>query len=503
MSSAQRFSRARGSASRPGVHTFSLLSALVLALGVFAPGCDEGSDDDNREDTSSGGEDTEERAELEAPEGSSEPDDDGSLPDGDLESEADSGSDSGAGGGSTGDSGTADADPAGDSPWGRPESESGRPLPPRRPMNGSARDAYRRGLRAAAAGNADAARQAFQRALSADGNAFKAAYNLGVLADRAGNDSQALEFYQRALRMQADYERAILGIARIYLRRGDSARAVSFVRPLAERWERNLHVQAIYGDVLVGANRPEEAIEAARRALRRDERFVPAMVVLVKANLSLSRNELAESILNQAIETDNDVAELHYLRARIQQAEGDLAPALQSYQRAIELEPSYMEARMALGLQQLAAGNYPQALAQFRAAAGLAPTVPAVRLALGDAYRATKAWQQAKGEFDRVQEMEPRNAEVHFNLGVLYREAGDGFPNLTKVQAYQRGVTEFNRYRELMGPRLPREDPSQPYLDELGRLIEREERAAERARAREQRARDRAAREAAEGGGTE
>jgi len=477
--------------------------AMVLTLGLVTVGCDEGSDDDNREESSAGGEDTE-RTELEAPDGSSEPDDDGSLPDGDLESEADSDAGSGSGDSgsetSAGDSGTADAAPEGESPWGRPEAESGQPLPPRRPMNGSARDAYRRGVRAAAAGNADAARESFQRALSADSNAFKAAYNLGVLADRAGRESQALEFYQRSLRMQADYERAILGIARIYLRRGDSGRAVSFVRPLAERWQRNLHVQAIYGDVLVGANRPEEAIQAARRALRRDERFVPAMVVLVKANLSLSRNELAESILNQAIETDGENAELHYLRARLQQEEGNLAPALRSYQRAIELEPSYTEARMALGLQQLAAGNYPQALAQFRAAAGLAPTFAAVRLALGDAYRATKAWQQAKGEFDRVQEMEPRNAEVHFNLGVLYREAGDGFPNLTKVQAYQRSVTEFNRYRELMGPRLPREDPSEAYLEELGRLIEREERAAERARAREQRARERAAREAAEGG---
>ncbi|MGE0792350.1 MAG: tetratricopeptide repeat protein [Sandaracinaceae bacterium] len=367
-------------------------------------------------------------------------------------------------------------------------------------MNSSARSHYERGLQASSSGNNDAARSEFQQALSADSNAYKAAYNLGVLADRAGNENQAISFYEQSLRIQADYERAIEGIARIYLRRGEAARAISFVQPLADRWVRNLYVQAVYGDVLVSANRPEEAITAARRALRRDERFVPAMVVLVKANLRLGRTELAESILDQAIQTSDRNAELHYLRGRMHQDQGALAPALASYRRAIELEPGYTEARMALGLQQLASGNYNEALEQFRTAANSAPTIPAVRLALGDAYRATKQWQQAKGEFDRVQEMEPNNAQVHFNLAVMYREAEGSFPGMTTIQAYQRSVAEFNRYRELMGSRLPRDDASATYLQELGRLIEREQRAIDRAAAQAQREQERAVQDSAGGG---
>lgn len=480
-------------------HRTLLLMCLLAApfgLGVLATGCNEPTEDETAdgEDTA-GGED--ERPDLEAPPGSRPPREDDEHPEGDLEEEAANTPPT------TTPTPGAETPPA-ESPWGRPEAESGRPLPPRRPMNGSARAAYQRGLQLASSGNPTGAQQSFQQALSADGNAFKAAYNLGVLADRAGQEGQAIQYYQQALRIQADYERAIEGIARIHLRRGNAAEAVNFVRPLADQWVRNLHIQAVYGDVLVGANRPEEAVEAARRALRRDERFVPAMVVLVKANLRLGRTELAESILDQAIQTSDQNAELHYLRGRMHQDAGALAQALTSYRRAIELEPAYTEARMAVGLQQLAAGNYAEALAQFQAAASLAPTLPAVRLALGDALRATKQWQPAKAELDRVQQMEPRNAEVHFNLGVLYREAEAQFPGMTNLQAYQAAVTEFNRYRELMGPRLPRDDPSAPYLEELGRLIEREERTIERDRARAERDAARAARqaaEAAEGGG--
>ncbi|HJL16244.1 MAG TPA: tetratricopeptide repeat protein [Sandaracinaceae bacterium LLY-WYZ-13_1] len=477
--------------------SLAILGGSLLFFGGLSAGCEDGEGDDATPgESTSGGEDTGDRAELEAPPGSVEPDEDDEMPEGDLESEAEREGSS--------DGGSGDAEEEEESPWGRPESESGRPLPPRRPMSGSARSSYRQGLREAAAGNTQAAMRSFQQALSSDSDAYKAAYNLGVLADRQGNEGRAMQYYQQALRIQADYERAIEGIARIHLRRNNASEAVSFVRPLADRWERNLHIQAIYGDVLVHAGRPEEAIQAARRALRRDERFVPAMIVLVKANLRLERTELAESILDQAIQTNESYAELHYLRGRMHQQQGNLAPALQSYRRAIEIEPSYTEARMALGLQQLASGNYQDALQQFRTAANLAPTLPAVRLALGDALRATKQWQEAKQEFDRVQEMEPENADVHFNLGVMYREAGGDFPGMETIEAYQAGVTEFNRYRELMGPRLPRDDPSETYLEELGRLIEREQRSIERERARAQREAERAARqeaEAAEGGG--
>ena len=484
-----RSSITRVASLRGGIPTILLVSLLV-ALSGLAIGCNEGEGETTAEggEGTSGGEDGEGR-DLESPPGSREPGEDDELPDGDLETEA------GQGSGQTGGETTTPSEPAG-SPWGTPEAETGRPLPPRRPMSATAQNHYRQGLQQAAAGNAAGATQAFQAALSADSNAYKAAYNLGVLADRAGQDGRAMQFYQQALRIQADYERAIEGIARIHLRRGNASEAVSFVQPLAQQWVRNLHVQAILGDVLVAANRPEEGIAAARVALRRDERFVPAMVVLVKANLRLDRDELAESILNQAIETNDQNAELHYLRGQMHEEAGNLAPALESYRRAIQLEPGYTEARMALGLRQLAAGNYADALSQFQTAAQLAPTLPAVRLALGDAYRATKAWTQAKAEFDRVLEMDPQNAQVHFNLGMLYREAGASFPGLSIIEAYQRAVTELNRYRQLMGPRLARDDPSQTYLEELGRLIQREEAAAERERARAQREAERAARQA-------
>ena len=203
------------------------------------------------------------------------------------------------------------ATPANDDPgWGSPDADTGTPLPARRAMGAAARAAYRNGLAASASGNDAAARQAFEAALSADPGAFKAAYNLGVIADRAGNENRALEYYRQSLRLQADYERAAEGIMAIYVRRGAVPDALAFIEPLARQWGRNIALQALYAEILVASERHDDAITAARAALRRDERFVPAMIAIVKASLKRQppRTELAESVLDQALAIDDNNA---------------------------------------------------------------------------------------------------------------------------------------------------------------------------------------------------
>ncbi len=484
-------------APRKSVLKLVFWGCCLALTGLVAPACDQGGSTGTvtRGGSSSSGDEGEREPsdsrprDLEAPPGSHEPDPD------DLEAESGAGGDTGSGT-STGPS--AETTPT-ESPWGRPEGESGEPLPQRQPVSSSARDSYRRGVEAGQRGDTATARRAFEETLRTDPNAFRAAYNLGVLADREGQSDQALTYYRQALRVQADYERAAEGIVTIHVRRGQAAEAVAFVEPLARRWVRNLHLQAIYGEALIFANRPQDAIAAARTALRRDERFVPAMIVLIKANTRLGRTELAQSILDQAIAIDGANAELHFLKGRMQQEQNQLGPALQSYRRAVELRPDFADARMALALQMLAGANYAEAVQQFETVARLVSNVPEVYLGLGNAYRSTKQWEKSKNELERVVAVSPRNPEAHYGLALLYMEAGGEFPGLDLMASLQRAQQEFRAYRELMGPRLARDDQSGAYLEEIQRQIEREQRRIEREAARAQRERERAARQAGDG----
>jgi tetratricopeptide (TPR) repeat protein len=348
-------------------------------------------------------------------------------------------------------------------------------------MSSKAKKTFDQGVSAAAAHDTAAAEASFQAALKKDPNAYPALYNLGVLSDRAGNEQDAISYYQRALRALPDYEPAARGISTIQIRHGQVQDAVTTVEPLANQYRANLEMQALYAEVLVEAGRLDEAWMAARRALKCDERFVPALIALVKASHAQGRDELADSILEQAMQVDPQVAELHFLRGeKLKTEPGRQREAMAAYERAVQLRPNYAEARMALGIQLLAGGNYPNALVHFQAAERLVPTLPGVHVNLGDAYRATKQWTEAQRAYRRALELQSKLPEAHYGLGLLFLSAAGDFPGLDDLTAYEKALEEFRRYRAEMGPRLAKDDQSEEYLRDLDRMIKRAQRQIER-----------------------
>lgn len=335
------------------------------------------------------------------------------------------------------------------SSWGAPETESGTPLPARN-----------------------------------NASAFQSEYNAGVMADRNGAPDEAMQHYAKALQIQPDYEAAVQGTVNILLRRGTPESAVAYVEPIANQWQRNLYLQAIYADVLVRADRVDDAERVARRALSRDERFVPAILTLSKASARRSRKELADSMLDQAREIDANNPEVQFLLGKKFQRDADLANALTSYRRAVELNPDYAEARMALGIQFMASGNYNEAVEQFEATAKLVPTLVQAHLNLGDSYRALQRWQDAKREFDKALRMQVQLPEAHYDLALMYMSAGANFPGLTLLDALDRSLTEFNTYRSQVGPKLPPGDASATYMADVQRQVDREKKRIEREKAK-------------------
>ena len=348
-------------------------------------------------------------------------------------------------------------------------------------MSSKARRTFDEGVRDASTNNIAEAEAHFQATLRKDPNAYPALYNLGVLADRGGNEGDAMNYYRRALRVLSDYEPAARGISTIQIRRNQVQDAVATVEPLANEHRANLEMQALYAEVLVEARRLDEAWMAARRALKCDERFVPALIALVKASRAQGRDELADSILAQAMEVDRNVAELHFLQGERLAAEpGQLRETMAAYERAIQLRPNYAEARMALGIQLLAGGNYPDALSHFQAAERLVPTLPEIHVNLGDAYRATQRWTDAQRAYRRALDLQSKLPEAHYGLGLLFLTAAGEFPGLDELTAYEKAVNELKRYRGEMGPRLAKDDQSEEYLRDLDRMIKRARRRIER-----------------------
>ncbi len=509
-----------------------LLAGLIAAA---APGCNRDDDDAAEEagegETTSGGETDGPDNGLEAPPGSVGPEEgeDGETASGDGASDgsgSEGGSDAtdadateggsgetadGSGAVTTGDETPSEPEEEEIDPvamWGASRSEQCR-VTPRPTVAPAAVSAIAAGVAAGARGDTastDAARSHFERALSADRNAFAAAYNLGVLADRAADEVRALEYFRQALRSVPDYVPALRGITTIHLRRGNASDALAAVEPVARANQANGPLQALLAEMYVANRRYDTAWTAIRTALRCDETSIPALRAAVRAARGQGRTELARSILSRALELEagrND-PELHYLQARIHLESGaPLRRALDELRRAVELRSDYADARMELGLLYLRGGNYPQAIESFEIVVALMPRRIEAHLNLADALRSARRWTEAKAAFDRVLAMNPNLPEAHYNLGLMYQTQGVVMEGMDELQLLQAAKQSLLRYRDLVGSRVPPEAHLDDYLTSVDRRIndieearrwEEEERRAAEAEAA-------AAAAAAEGGG--
>lgn len=107
--------------------------------------------------------------------------------------------------------------------------------------------------------------------------------------------------------------------------------------------------------------------------------------------------------------------------ARAQQ-QGALAAAVESYQRALRIDPSYFEAYYNLGLAAYELRNWPLALGSFEAAAALQPTSADAR------YNFALALERADYPIDALRELEkllaarPNEARAHLTMGNIYAQ---------------------------------------------------------------------------------
>ena len=238
------------------------------------------------------------------------------------------------------------------------------------------------------------------------------------------------------------------------------------------------------------AGRYEDAIRQSKIALGRDERYVPAMMVMAKAYFYEKKFELATSIVDIAKSVDPNNAEafnlLGFIALNRDPANPDRISATAAFKKATELNDSYPAAWNNLAAQYLYAKNYDGAVSAAEKAAQLSPNFPKAQLNLGSAYRGKQRYPEAEKAFKRATELDPNYADAYFNLGILYLDAKE-MPGTDLVTKFNTAINYFNRYKQLAGYRLAKDDPSDTYIAEARTNIDREQKRLQRQQKQQQR----------------
>jgi tetratricopeptide (TPR) repeat protein len=243
---------------------------------------------------------------------------------------------------------------------------------------------------------------------------------------------------------------------------------------------------------LLKRNRFEDAIRQAKLALGRDERYVPAMIVLAKAYYYQRKYELATSIIDIAKSIDPNNAEAYNLIGFIALTRDDKISATAAFKKATELNPSYGNAWDNLAAQYLLAKNYDGALEAAQKATQLLPAFDKAWNNLGSAQRGKQSYAEAESAFKRATQLNPSYADAYFNLGILYLDAKQ-MPNTDLITKLNTSINYFNKYKQVAGYRLTKDDPADTYIAEARTGIDREQKRLQRLEKQKQRGEPKAA----------
>lgn len=240
----------------------------------------------------------------------------------------------------------------------------------------------------------------------------------------------------------------------------------------------------------------EDAIRECKAALKRDEKYTPAMEVMARAYYQLGKTEFASAICDIALGINPNSGICYNLKGFVALKQQDAPLALQQFKKATEANPEFGPAWLNYGARLLKAKNFRDATSALERAVRLLPNRAAVHLNLGAAYRGEGKIVQAQQALKKALKLKPRYAKVYFNLGILYLDAQQ-FPGLDKIQQMQSAITNLNRYKQLRRRRI-KDDPVDTYLAAAQREIEREQRRIKREKRRKEREAARKAKKQAE-----
>lgn len=285
-----------------------------------------------------------------------------------------------------------------------------------------------------------AAQDLYRRAAVLSGGEFRWTYLLGVAQQESEQHAQAASSLQKALETRP-YGPAWIRLGESLSAAQQLGAAEDALREASSMDGNGAYVSYALGKVLLEVGETAEALDSLERAVALAPDSGAARRVLGAAYRAAGEEDRAQSVLGQAgsaADTKPDLEDalyenvlrlaadaLHFLNlGRSLDSAGRTAEAIESYQRALELDPRMAQAHANLVGSFGRTGEIDQAGEHYAAALALNPDLEelhnnwgVVRAASGDSAAAAAAFRKAL-------EVNPNSARANANLGVALLESG-------------------------------------------------------------------------------
>lgn len=270
-------------------------------------------------------------------------------------------------------------------------------------------------------------------------------FNLGILSYEEGDIDDAIEWWEKATESDETYTRGLANLGMLRLVDGDVDGAREIFNTCVERSQTapgcNINLALIsrnenLQDGKLTRETAQEAIDHLRFALGEDSNAT-AYADLARIYHEMDQLELARQVCENAIKLGIDEAPLHNRLGLIALADDDVITAYGEFQRAVQLDPEFLDAWMNIGAMALNFRDYEAAHQAFEMVLKYKDRLSSdnlvdATLSFGVAKRGLDDLEGAEEQYQKVLELRENDYRALYNLGVLHQEARGDYDTAVK-----------------------------------------------------------------------
>ena len=174
-------------------------------------------------------------------------------------------------------------------------------------------------------------------------------------------------------------------------------------------------------DMLYRMQNMEACLTEVNACIRFAPESTPCLMRRAEFNIHLNQFERAFDDLNKALRIDDQLHEAYWMKGKIYGANGDTKKAISSLQTAIEVNPSFFDGFISLGLFLAELGD-PIAEELYRSAIELRPFSVEAHYNLAMFLQEERRLDDALAEYREILALDSSNATASFNQGYIHLE---------------------------------------------------------------------------------